>query len=168
MKTPLVVKNVIIVLLAPVLALGIFFLTRDLTGLTASVLDLAELQKIEDNKRWVAYKTENQLFELFGSEEAKKWEYLVLEIMYNPEKVKLLVDQSSGLNYTIFHNETGNLQLQIKDLSKFVINEGWFQLPYSGEENQLTLSEASLYSSKGNSPLSIGNLNTDSEHSLLP
>lgn len=168
METHFVVKNLIILFLAPVLALGVFFLTRDLTGLTASVLDLSELQKIEDNKRWVAYKTENRIFELFGSESVRKWGHLVFEIVYNPDKVELLVDQSSGLNYIVLQNEIGNLQVQLNNLHDFSVSEGRFQVPYLGEGDQLILSEATLYDSKKGESLSIGNLNGASEHSLLP
>ena len=42
-------KNLIILLMAPILALGLFYLTHDLSGLTASVLDILELKAIEKN-----------------------------------------------------------------------------------------------------------------------
>jgi hypothetical protein len=41
----------------------------------------------------VAYKTQNQTFELFGSEVAKKGEMLTFQIFYNPESIKLQLDQ---------------------------------------------------------------------------
>jgi hypothetical protein len=41
----------------------------------------------------VAYKTHNQTFELFGSEVAKKGEMLAFQIFYNPESIKLQLDQ---------------------------------------------------------------------------
>jgi hypothetical protein len=51
MQRSSLIKNLFILLLAPILAFGLFFLTRDLSGLTASVLDIAERQKIEE-KQW--------------------------------------------------------------------------------------------------------------------
>jgi hypothetical protein len=51
MQRSSLIKNFFILLLAPIFAFGLFFLTRDLSGLTASVLDIAERQKIEE-KKW--------------------------------------------------------------------------------------------------------------------
>ncbi len=65
MQTILGVKNFFILLLAPVLALGLFFLMQDFSGKTASVLDFSELETIKAQQRDLAYKTENQTFELF-------------------------------------------------------------------------------------------------------
>lgn len=59
------VKNFFIVLLAPILAVGLFFLMQDFSGMTASVLDFSELRAIKEQQRDLAYKTENHLFELF-------------------------------------------------------------------------------------------------------
>ncbi len=169
MKLTFAIKNFFIFALAPILALGLFFLTRDLSELTASVLDISELQKIEDNKRWVAYKTDNQLFELFGSDQAKKGENLVFELIYNPQKISLLIEQNSGLNFTILENTTGNFKVQLHSLGILKIDENWFQIPFSGEKNQLILAEASLLTrGKTSIPLSIGNLNPEEEHSFLP
>ena len=57
-KPPRIVINVLILLLAPFLAWALFYLTQYAgTHLTASVLDLNELQAIKDQGRDVAYKT---------------------------------------------------------------------------------------------------------------
>ena len=163
------IKNLFILLLAPILAFGLFFLTRDLSGLTASVLDIAERQKIEEKQWWVAYKTDDQVFELFGSEQLKKWENLVFELVYNPKKVVFSIDQSSGFDFTLLENNTGSLKIQLNNVNSLKLDEGLFLLPFSWEKDQVVLAEALLWSlGKTAIPLSIWNLNAEGEHSLLP
>lgn len=169
MQRSSLIKNLFILLLAPILAFGLFFLTRDLSGLTASVLDIAERQKIEEKKWWVAYKTDDQVFELFGSQRLKKGENLIFELAYNPQKVVVFVDQSSGFDFVILENTTGSLKVQLNTINKLNLDEGRFVLPFSWEKDQIVLAEASLWSlGKNVSSLSIGNLNAEEEHSLLP
>ena len=117
MQRSSLIKNLFILLLAPILAFGLFFLTRDLSGLTASVLDIAERQKIKEKQWWVAYKTDDQVFELFGSEQLKKWENLVFELVYNPKKVVFSIDQSSGFDFTLLENNTGSFKIKLKNVN---------------------------------------------------
>lgn len=169
MQRSSLIKNLFILLLAPILAFGLFFLTRDLSGLTASVLDIAERQKIEEKQWWVAYKIDDQVFELFGSEQLKKWENLVFELVYNPKKVVFSIDQSSGFDFTLLENNTGSLKIQLNNVNSLKLDEGLFLLPFSWEKDQVVLAEALLWSlGKTAIPLSIWNLNAEGEHSLLP
>ena len=169
MQRSSLIKNLFILLLAPILAFGLFFLTRDLSGLTASVLDIAERQKIEEKQWWVAYKTDDQVFELFGSEQLKKWENLVFELVYNPKKVVFSIDQSSGFDFTLLENNTGSLKIQLNNVNSLKLDEGLFLLPFSWEKDQVVLAEALLWSlGKTAIPLSIWSLNAEGEHSLLP
>ena len=169
MQRSSLIKNLFILLLAPILAFGLFFLTRDLSGLTASVLDIAERQKIKEKQWWVAYKTDDQVFELFGSEQLKKWENLVFELVYNPKKVVFSIDQSSGFDFTLLEGNTGSLKIQLNNVNSLKLDEGLFLLPFSWEKDQVVLAEALLWSlGKTAIPLSIWNLNAEGEHSLLP
>lgn len=168
MKPAPLLKNIVILVLAPLLALGIFFLTRDMQGLTASVLDISEIKKIQTENWDAAYKRENQIFELFGSESLKKWEILTFELIYNPEKISLSVSQSSGFSFQILEEGTGSLKVQISDLMSRNINEGWFQVPFSGEKSQLLLAETNLQIGDKKIPLRVGSLDYDDEHSILP
>lgn len=82
-------KNTIILLVAPFCALGIFYLTRDMSGLTASVLDILELQYFHEQDWELAYKIKNQSFELFGSEGVRHADKLWFEVLYDPQHLQL-------------------------------------------------------------------------------
>jgi hypothetical protein len=69
-KVTLLKKNIGILLLSPFVAFGIFRVSQqDWSKLTASVLDISEIETIEKQGRDVAYKVHDQLFELFGSKQ---------------------------------------------------------------------------------------------------
>ena len=162
-------KNLIILLIAPILALSLFYLTHDLSGLTASVLDVLELKAIEKNWRGVAYKTQNQTFELFGSEVAKKGEMLTFQIFYNPESIKLQLDQLLPSTAKIDASESWKLTVNLVVLTNAPLEREWFSLPFSGEEEKdILLGSATLRSGEALTPLSIWNLNIPVNDDVLP
>lgn len=168
MKSSQHLKTLLILIVAPCLALSLFWLTRDWTDLTASVLDLQELQTIAEHHRGVAYKTENQHFELFGSAQSQHAERLSFEILYHPEKVAFKLDQASGFNLLSLTQDEGRLLGMLGKTSDLPLEEGWFQLPFSGDAEQIVLGEVSLFDGKGAKELSVGNLNAAHDHTLLP
>lgn len=161
------VKNFFILLLAPVLALGLFFLMQDFSGMTASVLDFSELETIKAQQRDLAYKTENQTFELFWTESLRGTE-LNFELLYNPEKVQIFLDLATGADFRLLDQKPGMLKFALSPEQDRTLEEGWFQVPFSGEENQLLLWEASKSLPWGAQPLRVGNLNPSDQHSFLP
>ena len=62
---------------------------NDFSGLTASVLDIGEVQKVKDEWRDLAYKTENQTFEIFWSEKIKTAENMKTEDIDTPIIAKI-------------------------------------------------------------------------------
>lgn len=154
--------------MAPVLALSLFWLSRDWSGLTASVLDLQELQMIEERDWGVAYKIEEQSFELFGSSQAQNADRLTFEILYHPERVEFLLDQASGLNLLSLTSQEGKIFGELGKTENLPLQEGWFQLPFSGDAEQLVLGEVMLFRGEDSKALSVGNLNIQHNHSLLP
>jgi hypothetical protein len=64
-KNPRILKNIIILIVAPILAVLLFYLTQNFSWMTASVLDITEINTIKQNNWDLAYKTENQVFEVF-------------------------------------------------------------------------------------------------------
>lgn len=167
MKNTNFLKTLLILIVAPALALSLFWLSRDWSGLTASVLDLQELQMIAESGWGVAYKTENQSFELFGSLQAQKADRLTFEILYHPEKVQLFLEQASGFNLLSLTSQEGILLGELGQTTKLPLEEGWFQLPFSGDAEQLVLGEVMLFRGEESKSLSVGNLNIQHDHSLL-
>ncbi|MBQ7617041.1 hypothetical protein IJS64_03515 [bacterium] len=48
MKSSRIYKNLIILIVAPFFARALLFIMNDFSGLTASVLDIGEVQKVKD------------------------------------------------------------------------------------------------------------------------
>lgn len=167
MSTNRGIKNGGILLLAPILALGLFFLAQNFSGMTASVLDLSELKTIKEQQRDLAYKTESQLFELFWTE-SLRGTVLNVELLYNPDKVQVLLNEATGAEFRVLHQESGVVQLALSPEQIRSVEEGWFQMPFSGEAHQLLLWSASQLISWTAQPLRVGNLNHYDQHSFLP
>jgi hypothetical protein len=52
-------------------------------------------------------------------------------LVYNPQKVVVSVDQSSGFDFVILENTTGSLKVQLNTINKLNLDEGRFVLPFS-------------------------------------
>ena len=84
--------------------------------LQANVLATKEKTTIENNKWDIAYKNENNLFQIFVGDEVKNIDTLTLSITYDPETIVLKQADPKG-KYTIDANEKGNLILTFKNIS---------------------------------------------------
>ena len=168
MKSSRIYKNLIILIIAPFLAWWLLFLMNDFSWLTASVLDIWEIQKVKDEWRDLAYKTENQTLEIFWSEKVKTAEKLEIEILYNPEKIQLFTENASWVNYEILNEEEGVLDISLTEISERDYKEWWFEVPYSWDEYQVLLWDSWKTERDERASLSIGNLNAIEEHSILP
>lgn len=162
-----VVKNLIILIIAPILAVVIFYATRDLSWLSASVLDILEMQTIKESWRGLAYKTTNQTFEVFWSDVARTMDTVGFRIIYNQDQLVLL----SGWDYREDFdswNKKWELTIRLPNPASLPLEGQWFQLAFSGEAKDILLAEA--WGSKNNVeiPLAVGNLNIWKEHTSLP
>ena len=141
---------------------------NDFSWLTASVLDIWEIQKVKDEWRDLAYKTENQTLEIFWSEKVKTAEKLEIEILYNPEKIQLFTENASWVNYEILNEEDGVLEVSLTEISDRDYKEWWFEVPYSWDEYQILVWDSRKTERDERVSLSMGNLNAIEEHSILP
>ena len=139
---------------------------NDFSGLTASVLDIGEVQKVKDEWRDLAYKTENQTFEIFWSEKIKTAENVSVEVLYNPAKVSLDIDNASWENYEILNQDDGILRILLRNLWLRNHEEGRFEVPFSWDNSQILLWDSWKTEKKETISLSIGNLNKIDEHSI--
>lgn len=167
MKKSLLLKNLIILIIAPILAVALLYIVNDFSWLTASVLDIAEVQKIQKEGWDIAYKSQNQSFEVFWSEKIKDADTLNFEIIYNPEKIDVDVSMISWYNYAILDENSGYLKIQLSDFSGLSHDEWWFEIPFSWDETQILLWEGQKEKNWNTIALSIGNLTPLQEHSLL-
>ena len=135
--------------------------------MTASVLDITEINTIKQNNWDLAYKTENHVFEVFWSEKIKSAEIIEFEILYNPEKTELYTQLISWDNYQIIDFQEGDLVIQISDVWVRDYHEWWFEVLYTWDENQILMWDAKKIENGEESNLSVWNLNNKQEHSLL-
>lgn len=160
-------KNTIILLVAPFCALGIFYLTRDMSGLTASVLDILELQYFHEQDWELAYKIKNQSFELFGSEGVRHADKLWFEVLYDPQHLQLAWDHVVIDYYLLQHVSTGVVNITMQHMADLPLESSRFELPFSGDQRYLLLGQASAQFGNEWRALRVGNLNQFAlDHSL--
>jgi hypothetical protein len=119
------------------------------------VLDITEINTIKQNNWDLAYKTENQVFEVFWAEKVKSAEVIEFEILYNPEKIELDTQLISWENYQIIDSQEGDLVIQISDVWVRDYHEWWFEVLYTWDENQILMWDAKKIENGEESNLSV-------------
>jgi hypothetical protein len=169
MKNSRIIKNIIILIIAPFIAWGLLFLMNNFSWLTASVLDIWEVQKVKDEWWDLAYKTEWWIFEIFWSEKVQASDNIVVKVLYNPDKIVLDSWLLSWINHEIISDNTWNLEVSLSELKDRDYKEWWLEIPYTWDETQILLGDSRKVNQKWEKELlSIWNLNNSEEHSILP
>ena len=169
MKSNRIIKNIIILIIAPFIAWGLLFLVNNLSWLTASVLDIWEIQKVKEEWWDLAYKTEWWVFEVFWSEKILSSDEVNFRILYNPTKIELNTKNSSWVNYNITQEDTWSIEVLVSNIKNRDYKEWRFEVPYSWEETQILLGDSWELDSEWNKIyLSVWNLNNLEGHSVLP
>ena len=86
-------KYVVICLIGIALAVVVATLQYDAKDLSASVLSITEKDFFESTQRWAWYKKQNQIFEVFLSEQVRNEWNLTVSILYNPLEVEWFIDE---------------------------------------------------------------------------
>jgi hypothetical protein len=169
MKNSRIIKNIIILIIAPFIAWGLLFLMNNFSWLTASVLDIWEVQKVKDKWWDLAYKTEWWIFEIFWSEKVQASDNIVVKVLYNPDKIVLDSWLLSWINHEIISDNTWNLEVSLSKLKDRDYKEWWLEIPYTWDGTQILLGDSRKVNQKWEKELlSIWNLNNSEEHSILP
>ena len=169
MKSSRIIKNVIILIIAPFIAWWLLFLVNNLSWLTASVLDIWEIQKVREEWWDIAYKSLWWVFEVFWSEKIQASEQVIIKILYNPDEIELDSWLASWVNYWIISNYNWTLEVVLTNIKERDYKEWWFEIPYSWDETQILLGDSQKINQDWKKEsLSIGNLNNFKEHSVLP
>ena len=133
-------KYVIIVLLGIFLAISVALIQYDTSDLSASVLSLTEQDFFESTKWDAWYKKENQIFEVFLSEQARnEWE-LTISILYSSENIEWFTDQiNTNYSVNIVEQNEWNLILNVNWYENWDFTEWIFELPYNWDSKEITL-----------------------------
>ena len=148
-------KYVIIIVIGILLAFFVRWIQYDTTDLSASVLSLTEQDFFESTKWDAWYKKENQIFEVFLSEQVRNEWTLTVSILYSPENIQRFTDQINTNYFTdIIEQNEWNLILSIEWYENWDISEWIFELPYSWDSKEITLE----YIKSANKDFAIWNL----------
>lgn len=159
-----VLKNFGIVLFGALFGRGLFLIAQEGWLMTASVLDIAELSQIKNSGRDLAYKAEDGVFEIFGSEKLPTEWSLQIQLQYNPEQIKINHESLSGFLQT-WTFDTGLVNLVLSGYGKNALDHNIFQLQFDGDEGQILIADAYLLNTKGEQlALSVGNLSEHHHH----
>lgn len=133
-------KYICIILIGIFIAFLIARIQYDTQDLAASVLSLTEQDYFESTKWDAGYKKENQIFEVFLAEQVKDEWPLTVSILYSPDDIELFTDQiNTKYSVNIYHENEGNLILNVDWYKNWNLSEWIFELPYSWDSKDTTL-----------------------------
>lgn len=157
-------KYLIICLIGISLAFVVALIQYDAKDLSASVLSINEKNFFESTQWWVGYKKDNQIFELFLSDQVRNESELVVSVLYNPLEVEWLIDDLKGnCSVNVSSLDEWNLILEIDWYQDLNFDEWVFEIPYIWDPRDITLEYVKW--KKGMFPVwSLDNISRDSSH----
>ncbi|MEI6426667.1 MAG: hypothetical protein WCO66_04975 [Candidatus Absconditabacteria bacterium] len=149
--------NIKLLVIAVVLSLSCVYLIKHPGFFVSSVLNLQEIQEIE-TKQWdIAYKTDNQLLDVFLPLSGSQKSPVTISVAYNPSSIIVdMTKASSQAPYTIKTQQSGSFSLEFIDISHIDPHQSLFYVPFSGTSQQILIEDAS--------GLSIGKLSSTLVH----
>lgn len=144
-------------MVAPLLAFAMFYLTRDISPWTATVLDIVELQHIQERGWELAYKTDQDMIEIFGTKAVQNADKIILELIYNPERLVVTLSDLPSHASLVSH-ERGSLELILQDLQQLKLEEWWLVIPFVGDPRDILLAKAETVVDWNATKLRIWNL----------
>ncbi len=169
MKMKRLRTNTIILLVAMLFSVALFYFVENPNLFSASILSLKDAQIMIENHRDLAYKNEHNVLDVYISDTIKDINENSVSIIYNELDVQIDLDKiKAQTDYEILSQTTGMLILKFKNFNwSFDYGQSLFELPFSGKEPSILLSESSvLLLNWENKSLSIWclNQNKDSYH----
>lgn len=133
-------KYVVICLIGIALAVVVATLQYDAKDLAASVLSITEKDFFESTQRWAWYKKQNQIFEVFLSEQVRNQWNLTVSILYNPLEVEWFIDElKADCSITNIEQNVWNLILSVDSYQDLDFDEWIFEIPYSWDSRDVVL-----------------------------
>ena len=162
-----IINNSIIFVISIFLAFILFYVSKDTNIFQASVLWIQEIKTIQENQRDVAYKNTDWLLDIFISDKilSKNYSSLDITIVYDHETVFLNTQNISFQNqYKITSNQSWSITISFDDFKDIKSNESLFIIPFSWSIKDILISEAIAQTLWSKDSLSIGNINSYTEH----
>ena len=154
-------KYIIIVVIGISLALFVAWMQYDTQDLSASVLSLTEQDFFESTKWDAWYKKENQIFEVFLSEQVRNEWILTVSILSSTETERFINQIETPYSVENIQENDGNITLNISEYENWDLTQWIFQITYSWDSRDITLE----YIKSENSNFAVWNLdNIDPEN----
>ena len=158
--------NIIILILAIICAVALFYFTENPCFFSASIISLRESEEMKKNNWDLAYKNDSQVLDVFLSDSLQDVSNITISIIYDPQNADInpgdIVIQSNLVS-NILSDTPWLLVIKIDNFTWwFNYQNSLFELPFSTTDDiyNILLSEATIVSVDGeNKPLSIGVLN---------
>lgn len=133
-------KYILICLIGIALAYIVAIFQYDAKDLSASVLSVTEKDFFESTQRWAGYKKQNQIFEVFLSEQVRNEWILEVSILYNPGEIERLIDElKSNCSINNIRQDEWNLILTVDWYQDLDFDEWIFEIPYNWDSENITL-----------------------------
>ena len=158
--------NIIILILAIICAVALFYFTENPSFFSASIISLREAEEMKKNSWDLAYKNDSQVLDVFLSESLQDISNITISIIYDPQNAEVntwdIVIQPNLVS-NVLSETPWLLIIQINNFTWwFDYQNSLFELPFSASDDiyDILLSEATVVSVDGeNKPLSIWVLN---------
>ena len=81
--------NIIILILAAICAVVLFYFTENPGLFSASVISLQESEKMKENNWDIAYKNDSQILDVFLSDSLQDVSNITISIIYDPQNAEI-------------------------------------------------------------------------------
>ena len=138
--------NVMIFLVAVLFSATLFYFMENPAFFSASILSLQDAQTMIKNHRDLAYKNEKNILDVYISDSIKEINELFVSIIYDHQNVQINLEKiKPQTDYEINSQTDWLLILKFKNFTwKFDYGQSLFELPFSGKEPSILLSESSV------------------------
>ncbi|MDR2190866.1 MAG: hypothetical protein LBP53_06985 [Candidatus Peribacteria bacterium] len=156
-------KHLVILIIGSILAVIFAWMVYDTKDVATSVLSLSERAFIQKAQWDAAYKKTATQIEVFVAPALQSYSALYLSFLFSPSEVEVDVNNiSSPYPFTLLERSPSSLLVEVRDFATGNSDEGIFQVPFSGNNKEITVEFVSDKRERG-SFFSIGALGVEDE-----
>lgn len=160
----LIMRNIKIFLWAIVFSLALVYIIKNPSLFEASVLNLTEIETIKKNQRDLAYKTTENVVDIFVDDTFSSLSDLVVTLSFSPT-VSLWLSGLSGQGaYEILSSSLESTTIKLSQLDSFDPHQSILIVPFSWNMYDVLVQEATTTVSGTVRDLSIWSLSPQTTH----
>ncbi len=157
-------KYLIIIVIGILFAFLVAWIQYSTTDLSASVLSITEQDFFESTQRDAWYKKENQIFEIFLSEQVRNdWELKISLLSAPSDFIRITDELTSSYWVNIVNQDKWILVLSVSWYENWNFSEWILQIPFSGNSKDVTLEYISS-SNREFAIWSLDNIQSNTSH----